>query len=293
MPGIAPRFLDVNGVHLAIFDQPGAEPPVLYVHATGFHARCWNQVIARVNGRRSIAVDMRGHGLSSKPQPPYEWHTFGGDVAALAGALDLRGATGVGHSMGGHSLALAATIAPEAFAELILIDPVIMPIAAYIGRRREPHFARKRRNQWASSDEMFERFRGRPPFSDWDPAVLRDYCDYGLVPAAEGYVLACPPEIEASIYEASGLDDANLYGKLGAIDVPVTVVRSARPMQAVGAAIDMGASPTAPDLASHFRHGRDIVTPFSHFIPMEAPALIADYINQVRSAGAGVPNSSK
>src|SRR5260370_25976384 len=159
--------------------------------------------------------------------------------------------------MGGHSLALAAAIAPEAFAELILIDPVILPLAAYIGRRREPHFARKRRNQWASPDEMFERFQGRLPFSDWDPVVLRDYCDYGLVRVAEGYALACPPEIEASIYEASGLDDANLYGKLGEIDVPVTVIRTARPMQAGAPARGNGAAPTPRHLAPHCPAARE------------------------------------
>jgi lipase len=273
-----PQFVEANGVRLAVFERPGAGPPILFAHATGFHARCWNQIIARIPDRRSIAVDMRGHGLSSKPAPPYEWHTFGEDVAALARALDLRGATGVGHSMGGHSLTLAVSLAPEAFAELILIDPVILPSAAYIGHRHEPHFARKRRNEWASPDEMFERFKGRPPFSSWDPAVLRDYCDYGLAPAANGYVLACPPEIEASIYEASGLDDANLYGRLGEIDVPVTVIRSASPMLRGGVTMDMAASPTDPDLARHFRHGKDIETPYSHFIPMEAPAFVADNI---------------
>jgi len=71
----------------------------------------------------------------------------------------------------------------DAFAELILVDPVIMPPALYTGRPREAHYARKRRNDWRSPDEMFERFKDRPPFRDWDQAVLRDYCDYGLVPA--------------------------------------------------------------------------------------------------------------
>jgi lipase len=275
-----PQFIEANGVRLAVFEHPGADPPILFAHATGFHARCWNQIIARIPDRRSIAVDMRGHGLSSKPAPPYEWHTFGEDVAALARALDLRGATGVGHSMGGHSVTLAATIAPEAFGELILIDPVIMPLAAYLGRRHEPHFARKRRNEWGSPDEMFERFKGRPPFVAWDPAVLRDYCDDGLIRVGDGYVLACPPEIEASIYEASGLDDANLHGILGGIDVPVTVIRSASPMRRDGATMDMAASPTAPDLARDFRHGKDVKTPYSHFIPMEAPAFIAGRITE-------------
>jgi len=273
-----PRYIDVNGVQLAVYEQPGDDPPILYAHATGFHARCWNQVIGRVLGRRSIAVDMRGHGLSSKPDPPYTWSSFGEDVAALAQLLGLQGATGVGHSMGGHSLVLAASIVPDAFAELILLDPVIMPRSRYQSRRTEPHFARKRRNEWPSPDEMFERFNGRPPFNSWDPAVLRDYCDYGLVPAPMGYVLACPPEIEASIYEASGLDDANLYGKLETIDAAVTVVRSARRMGEGGPAVDMGASPTAPDLAAQFRRGRDVATSYSHFIPMEAPQFVAGFI---------------
>jgi pimeloyl-ACP methyl ester carboxylesterase len=250
------------------------------------HARTWNQIIARMPNRRAIAFDMRGHGLSAKPESPYEWHLFGEDTAALARALGLRGATGVGHSMGGHSLALAAAMAPEAFAELILIDPVIMPPALYTGRPREPHFARRRRNQWTSPDEMFESFKDRLPFRTWDPAVLRDYCDYGLVPAVDGngYVLACPPEIEASIYEASTLRDANISDRLGEIEAPVTVIRAPRFMPSQEGPMDMTASLTAPDLATRFRHGRDIVVQHSHFIPMEAPELVAEHVNGV---GAG------
>jgi pimeloyl-ACP methyl ester carboxylesterase len=275
-----PAFFDVDGARLAVFERAGSEPPVFLTHATGFHARCWNQVVERIPHRRAIAFDMRGHGLSSKPDPPYHWRQFGEDTANLARQLNLRGAIGVGHSMGGHSLALAAALVPEAFAELILIDPVIMPRALYTGRPRELHYARKRRNHWESPDEMFERFKDRPPFREWDQAVLRDYCNYGLLPAADGhgYVLACPPDVEASIYEASALNDANLYDEFGKIEAPVTVIRAPRFMPAEGP-MDMAASFTAPDLATCFRRGRDIEVPHSHFIPMENPALVAGYVN--------------
>ena len=275
-----PLVFDINGVRLAVFERAGPEPPVFLTHATGFHARSWNQIVERIPHRRSIAFDMRGHGLSSKPEPPYHWRQFGEDTASLARELNLQGATGVGHSMGGHSLALAAALVPHAFAELILIDPVIMPRALYTGRQREPHYVRKRRNRWKSPDEMFEQFKNRPPFRDWDQAVLRDYCDYGLVPAADGdgYILACPPEVEASIYEASALSDANLYDEFGKIEAPVTVIRAPRFMPAEGP-MDMAASYTAPDLATHFRRGLDIVVPHSHFIPMENPGLVAGYVN--------------
>jgi hypothetical protein len=177
-------------------------------------------------------------------------------------------------------MSLAAALVPDAFAELILVDPVIMPPALYTGRHREAHYARKRRNDWQSPDEMFERFKDRPPFRYWDPAVLRDYCDYGLVPAVDGpgYILACPPDVEASVYEASTLNDANLYAELRKIEAPVTVIRAPRFMPAQGP-MDMAASLTAPDLATHFRRGRDIEVPHSHFIPMENPGLVAGYVN--------------
>ena len=284
-----PEFLDANGVRLALWERRGTEPPVFLAHATGLHARTWNQIVARIPNRRAIAFDMRGHGLSAKPEPPYEWQAFGEDTAALARALGLRGATGVGHSMGGHSLALAAAMVPEAFAELILIDPVIMPPALYTGRPREPHFARRRRNQWTSPDEMFESFKDRLPFRTWDPAVLRDYCAYGLVPAVDGngYVLACHPEIEASIYEASTLHDANINDRLGMIAAPVTVIRAPRFMPSQEGPMDMTASLTAPDLATRFRHGQDIVVPHSHFIPMEAPGLVAEFVNDLGGGERG------
>ncbi len=154
-----PRFFDLDGVRLAVFERAGAEPPVFLAHATGFHARCWNQIVARVPHRRAIAFDMRGHGLSSKPEPPYRWRQFGEDTAMLVRELNLHGATGVGHSMGGHSMSLAAALVPDAFAELILVDPVIMPPALYTGRPREAHYARKRRNDWQSPDEILNASR--------------------------------------------------------------------------------------------------------------------------------------
>src|SRR5260370_35535839 len=97
---------------------------------------------------------------------------------------------------------------------------------SYTGRPREPHFARRRRNQWTSPDEMFESFKDRLPFRTWDPAVLRDYCDYALVPAVDGngYVLACSPEIEASIYEASPLHDPDINDRLRPTPTPVPLI---------------------------------------------------------------------
>jgi lipase len=265
----------VNGLDLAVWDWPGDGPPILFAHATGFHGRCWDAVIRRLPGRRAIAVELRGHGRSAKPEPPYHWRDFGEDVAEIARQLGLRGAVGVGHSMGGHSMVIAAARRPEAFASLLLVDPVIFPPEVYgQAQRDDSSYIRKRRNEWSSPEEMIERFRGRPPFVHWDPEVLRDYCEFGLLPENGRFVLACPPAIEASIYAACNHPDADPYGLLSKIEQPVTVMRGGIPWNLEK--FDLAASPTAPDLAGRFRRGRDLLLEGrSHYIPMEAPGLVA------------------
>jgi lipase len=267
----------VNDVEIALWAWPGEGRPVLFSHAAGFHARTWDQVIARLPGTRlCYAFDARGHGRSSKPAPPYAWRDFGADAAAVAGSLGLSGALGVGHSLGGHAVTLAAALRPRALAALMLIDPVIRSKDRYLGPWKAAQFVRKRRNRWTSPEEMFESFVSRPPFDTWDRGVLRDYCQYGLVPAGEDYILACPPEIEASIYEASPTVESNIYPEMATITIPVQVVRAGRFRDPANV---MGSSPTAPDLAASFAHGADTcLAEHSHFIPMESPELVAKLI---------------
>jgi pimeloyl-ACP methyl ester carboxylesterase len=268
----------VSEVELNVRERPGAEPAVLFLHATGFHARCWDEVIARLPGRRAIAYDARGHGCSSKPAPPYHWRDFGRDAAALARALRLRGAVAVGHSMGGHSAALAAKLEPDAFSELILIDPVIFPEPWYKGVSPELEMVMNRRNRWLHWEDMFRRFKDKKPFDRWNRKVLLDYCVYGVVPngGSRGFVLACPPEVEASVYSHATAPDANIYAEIARIRAAVQVIRTSRFLSQPG---DFLLSPTAPDVVSKFPNAVDRRYPdHSHFLPMEAPDLVADLI---------------
>ena len=271
----------VNGVELQLYEWPANGPTVFLAHATGFHGRCWDQVVARLPEYRCIAVDMRGHGLSSQPEPPYLWRYFGQDVAALGRELGLEGAIAAGHSKGGYAVTLAAALAPGIFSKLLLIDPVILPREAYSASRLVgEHFAARRRNEWPSPEAMFESFHKRPPFSSWDPAVLRDYCQYGLVPnpAGEGFVLACPPAIEAATYGGSSGGDP--YDEIESLEIPVRILRARGRNE--GNLMDMSGSPTAPDLASHFRNAEDSHLPqYSHFMPMEDPQFIAGQIREL------------
>jgi pimeloyl-ACP methyl ester carboxylesterase len=271
--------LRANGVELQVYEWPGGGRPIFLAHATGLHARCWDGVVRRLPGRHVYAIDMRGHGRSEKPEPPYRWRTFGDDVAAVCEALGITGAVGVGHSKGGFAVTRAAALLPRAFASLLLLDPVILPKDWY--DRPKPdgeHFAARRRDNWSSAEEMFESFRTRAPFNRWDPEMLRDYCTYGLLPnpAGDGFVLACPPQIEAAVYTGSA-GEGDIYDDIAKITIPVRVLRAKE--RDGSNPSDMSGSPVAPGLAAHFQRGVDIPLPeMTHFIPMEDPALVARHI---------------
>ena len=278
------HILPLETVSLAVWEWPGIEdaayPPLFFAHATGFHGRLWDAVIRMLPGRRAWAVDLRGHGRSGKPAPPYRWRAFGADAAELVRALRLRGAIGIGHSSGGHAMALAAALAPEAFRALLLIDPTIFPAQLYRQPKLDASFTLRRQNHFGSPEEMIERFRNRAPFAAWKPEILRDYCRFGLLPEGGQLVLACPPAVEASIYAESNAPESDIYTDIAGITQPVTVVRAGLARRPD--VFDLSASPTAPDLAARFRHGRDVPLPGqSHFIPMEIPERVVEEVEKL------------
>jgi len=279
------RSLRIGDVDLTLFDWPGREPAALLVHATGFHARCWDGVAAALDDVRLVAVDLRGHGTSSK-RPPYGWSTFGQDMVALCERLEIERWVGVGHSLGGHVVTQVAAIRPASFRALVLVDPVILPPEAYASLpagfdEGTSHYTAKRRNRFDSPDAMYARFKDRAPYSLWRPDVLRAYCMHGLVPDPDGgYRLACPPEVEASIYQSSR--GFAIYDLIPKVRVPVVVLR-ARSRDTAGPTVDFSSSPTWPQLAAQFPTGRDVHVPeLTHFIPMQEPELVADYVREAR-----------
>jgi lipase len=129
--------------------------------------------------------------------------------------------------------------------------------------------------RWASPAAMVESFRVRRPFDRWRIEVLRDYCEYGLLPQGEEFVLACPPDGEASVYECSREREANLHAVIPSIGQPVTVLRAGFVEQPLFSD-EPSPSPTDPQLAAALAHGRDVLLPgHSHYIPMEDPELVA------------------
>jgi pimeloyl-ACP methyl ester carboxylesterase len=258
-------------------------PSVIFFHATGFHARCWDEVIRQVGDIHAFAVDAVGHGRSGKPAPPRSWQRYGQDVITLARQLNLSGAIAVGHSMGGNMITRAAAELPDAFSALLLVDPVILPLEQYTeaSYHAADHPILRRRSQWDSPAAMVARFKDREPFSRWHPHVLRDYAEHGLICEGEGCTLACDPWVEAHIYASTRLAiNADIYDVIPRVHTPVRILRS--DMGLATSTENLSLSPTAPDVAARFVTARDVsFAQYTHLIAMEAPDVIALHLNDM------------
>jgi pimeloyl-ACP methyl ester carboxylesterase len=85
----------------------GTGAPVVLIHGWPLTSASWEyqaRVLAE-SGYRVVAYDRRGFGRSGWPYSGYDYDTLAGDLGSLLEALDLRGATLVGFSMGGGEVA--------------------------------------------------------------------------------------------------------------------------------------------------------------------------------------------
>jgi pyruvate dehydrogenase E2 component (dihydrolipoamide acetyltransferase) len=118
-----PRVVEAGGRRLSYFELgAGAGTPLLLLHGFGADLNSWMFVQpALAEGRRAIALDLPGHGGSSK-------EVGAGDAAAMAEAaeaaleaLGIESAHLVGHSLGGGVAALLARRRPDKVKSLSLI----------------------------------------------------------------------------------------------------------------------------------------------------------------------------
>jgi pimeloyl-ACP methyl ester carboxylesterase len=122
-----------DGVTLFYKEAGGGESPVLLVHGWccdhTYLAPQFEHFADR--GQRVVAVDLRGHGWSDKPQQSYTMQTFADDLAWLCERLGLAKPVVIGHSMGGIvAFDLAARYRQLPAAVVMLDAAVVLPSGA-------------------------------------------------------------------------------------------------------------------------------------------------------------------
>jgi pimeloyl-ACP methyl ester carboxylesterase len=256
-----------GGVGIATYHLGGDGPPVMLLHGTGFHGRCWLPMVPALTDRFSVwSIDLRGHGASGKAADGKydDWSLFVVDLLAVVGSLGVDGWRGFGHSLGGAILLLAEQRQPGTFVELCLYEPVAIPPGHFgSGTAAMTELARRRRQSFTSRPDARENFAAKPPMDRFDAAALDAYVTYGLVDdPAGGVKLACAREDEASVYE--GAPRSRVWEAL--VDV--------RPPVAVLGGVDRGdhVGRTVEDMARRLPRGGARRCPgLTHFGPFEDP----------------------
>jgi non-heme chloroperoxidase len=113
-----------GGVVLAARCHDGPGRPFLLVHGLASNARLWDGVADALAaaGHAVVAVDLRGHGQSSKPDHGYDFATVVADLVAICDTLELDGPVVAGQSWGGNVVLELAARRPDLAHALALVD---------------------------------------------------------------------------------------------------------------------------------------------------------------------------
>lgn len=116
--------VDAGGISTRAL-QAGTGQEVIFLHGTSGHLEAFTRNIkAHVEaGFRCHAIDLLGHGFTSKPDGNYEIPRYVEHVLAYMNAVGATQASIVGESIGGWIAARLASDHPERVASLILVAP--------------------------------------------------------------------------------------------------------------------------------------------------------------------------
>jgi non-heme chloroperoxidase len=116
---------------------PTGGQPITFSHGWPLSSDAWESQMFFLasHGYRCIAHDRRGHGRSSQPWNGNDMDTYADDLAELLEALDLKGATMIGHSTGGGEVArFIGRYGTKRVAKAVLmgaVTPIMLKTAAY------------------------------------------------------------------------------------------------------------------------------------------------------------------
>ncbi len=115
-------IVDTAGADIYV-EEEGSGAPLLLIHGLGMSSALWlNQMPAFAPHYRTLAVDLRGFGRSSKPDHPgaYAIDVLAEDMVAVMHRLGLTACHVLGTSMGGFVAQAIALAHPELCRSLIL-----------------------------------------------------------------------------------------------------------------------------------------------------------------------------
>ncbi|CAA9553776.1 MAG: hypothetical protein AVDCRST_MAG87-1062, partial [uncultured Thermomicrobiales bacterium] len=115
--------IDLDGHRITIRTWDGAGPRILLIHGISSAGSAWSPVIPALAAEFTpVAIDMRGHGASSKPERGYLYDDYIHDLEGVLAALGMEYPLIMGHSLGGIVTLWWASRHPDTAAALVIED---------------------------------------------------------------------------------------------------------------------------------------------------------------------------
>ncbi|MEO8601274.1 MAG: alpha/beta hydrolase [bacterium] len=238
-------------------------PAALFLHGGSAHAHWWDFTLPLLADRfHCIALDLRGHGDSSRPADGnYALAAHADDVCAAIDALGLTRPALIGHSFGGFVAMVVAGRMGEALAALAIVDS-----RANIGVRSARMLEALRKlphPRWPDRSEAMARFRLLPAATVAPAAVLAHVAAYGLQEAADGTWT-----LKFDRRALAGAPAQDLASHLIAARCPILAVRAAHSdIVDVEALAEFRAAVPAVELAE--------IADAHHHVMLDQPATLA------------------
>jgi N-formylmaleamate deformylase len=163
-------YVQSGDVRLHFLEHGSDGPAIVVVPGITSPAITWGFIADQLAGdHRVLVVDVRGRGLSDKPQTGFTLPDYAADVAAMVGELGLERPAVLGHSMGARIAAAFGVLHEDLTGPLVIVDP---PLTGP-GRPEYP-------TSLEAFMEQLEKARAaatvedmRPYFPTWDDEQLR------------------------------------------------------------------------------------------------------------------------
>jgi pimeloyl-ACP methyl ester carboxylesterase len=270
-----------------------ANPLMTIAPANGFVPETYLPMLRPfIEEYRVVSVPPRplwGDEIAPEPSPSQSWESLADDLLAAYEAFGLKEIIAVGHSFGGIASLLAALKKPEYFKAIVLLDPTIVSrqvcewIRQAIASEQTPiaslvESARRRRNQFESIEDTYNRFKGKSVFADWDDEALKLYAEFGTVANEDGSRrLAWSPDWEAFYFSIYYADIWNILPKANNLDIPLLLI--------AGGASDTYVPDVAQEVAELLPNATHrSIAGHGHLFPQSAPletaAVIKDWLEK-------------
>ncbi len=279
MPAPVQRRLQAGTVGLNVRERPGGLPELLCLHGLASNALWWDPIGDLLAPRhRVVAVDLRGHGLSDRPERGYGFSDVATDLESLLRQLGLHRPVAVGHSWGA-SVALELAASETSICAVVCVDGGALDVRQVFGSNWEEAEARMRPPQLAGLTEARVRAMvhqsglGEELGEEEATRILLGNFEEGPDGLAPRLDLRRHMEIAQALYE---LDQAELLSRVSCPVLFVMALNDEGLAEAKRAAVEKARSRlTAPSEAVFVRGIHDL--PVQR--PREVAAAISSFLD--------------